>query len=57
MADGKTPPVTGMFAPLHTGSYLRLWLGSGVVSLAVMGQGVAPGWPDGTLRYWTWAKG
>lgn len=43
-ASGRDSAPTGMFAPLRTRSYLRLWLGSGVVSLAVMAQGVARGW-------------
>jgi MFS family permease len=33
-----------MFAPLKTGPYLRLWLGSSVVFLGVMAQGIARGW-------------
>jgi MFS family permease len=33
-----------MFAPLRTGPYLRLWLGSSVVFLGVMAQGIARGW-------------
>ncbi len=34
----------GMFAPLRLPAYLRLWLGSGVVALGVMGQSIARSW-------------
>lgn len=34
----------GMFAPLRFATYLRLWLGSGVVAFGVMGQGIARSW-------------
>ncbi len=43
-AGTTAPRVVGMFAPLRRPAYQRLWLGSGVVSLGVIGQGIARSW-------------
>ena len=42
-ADAVQRPA-GMFAPLRTGAFLRLWLGSTVVFLGVMAQAIARSW-------------
>ncbi len=37
-------PAVGMFRPLLVGGYLRLWLGSTLVFVGVMGQSIARSW-------------